>query len=74
MATPQFNIKKGRMKPWPEEVLKINAKMQDRLVNDICCICLIPIELMIFRNSGVCCELHRKARDNDFGVARNAVG
>jgi hypothetical protein len=33
--------------------------------SDICVMCGIQITMQIFRNSGVCCEQHRKDRDND---------
>ena len=40
------------------------------LPNTHCCICGIEIEVQIYKNTGVCCELHRKDRDNDHGPAR----
>ena len=51
--------------PHTEKRLRTWAKKNKRLVNDICCVCLEPIKVQIFRNSGVCCEAHRKIRDND---------
>jgi hypothetical protein len=41
------------------------AKHHGCAKSDICIICGKKIVLQIFRNSGVCCELHRKDRDND---------
>ena len=33
--------------------------------SDICIICGSKIEVMIFKNTGVCCELCRKKRDGE---------
>jgi hypothetical protein len=41
------------------------AKFYGCAKSDICIICGKKIVLQIFRNSGVCCEKHRKDRDND---------
>lgn len=48
-----------------ERRVKIAAKQHKVAVNQICVICLEVIELMTFKNTGVCCESHRKIRDND---------
>ena len=37
-----------------------------------CCICGIEIVVQIYKNTGVCCENHRKDRDNDHGPAQLA--
>lgn len=38
-----------------------------------CEICGKYIEVQIFRGTGICSELHRKLRDNDFKPARLTV-
>lgn len=40
--------------------------------NTHCCVCGTEIKVQIYKNTGVCCELHRKDRDNDHGPARIA--
>lgn len=40
------------------------------LPNTHCCICGEEIVVQIYKNTGVCCELHRKDRDNDHQPAR----
>lgn len=45
------------------------AKAHGVLANNICCMCLSKITIQIFKNSGVCCEQHRKDRDNDHAPA-----
>jgi hypothetical protein len=41
--------------------------------SDICVICGKKIIVQVFRNSGVCCEKHRKDRDNDHAPFRGGV-
>lgn len=43
---------------------------QNCKIKELCIICGDKIKVQIFKGSGVCCELHRKVRDNDFGIAR----
>lgn len=40
--------------------------------NQICTVCLNLIEMQIFKNTGICCEQHRKDRDNDHLPAQTA--
>lgn len=55
----------NRVKPFSPEVVAEAAKLHNVTENNICCICLKPIKVMVFKNTGVCSELHRKDRDND---------
>lgn len=62
----RFNENKhGKKKPWPNVTVQEAAALTGRSFNDVCCICLEAIHVQIFRNSGVCCEDHRKDRDDD---------
>lgn len=48
-----------------KSVLANIALSEGVALNEICCICGSLIVVMIYKNSGVCCENHRKIRDND---------
>ena len=48
----------------PDE-LEVLAKEHGVSVNNICVMCGQVVVVMAFRNMGVCCEDHRKLRDND---------
>jgi hypothetical protein len=53
-----------------EEEIDLIAKEFDVHKNMICCVCGILIQVMAFRHLGVCCENHRKQRDNDLEPAQ----
>ena len=57
----------------PQEDLEYIAKQRGVLVNQICCVCGTVITVQIFKNSGVCCENHRKDRDNDHAPFRGGA-
>lgn len=56
---------KNGVKVLDDKQLKKLAKENKTTVSNICCICGKVIEVQIFKNSGVCSEMHRKDRDND---------
>jgi len=49
----------------PDEHIEWLAREHKVPKNQICCICGTVITVQIFKNTGVCCEKHRKDRDND---------
>ena len=51
--------------PLSPEAIEGIAKRHKCPKSDICVMCGRKIVVQIFRNSGVCCEDHRKDRDND---------
>lgn len=57
-------------KPYSKEAILTAAITNKVSYNQICCICLKVITMQIFKNTGVCCENHRKDRDNDHEVFR----
>lgn len=50
--------------------IKNLAKFNDVPISQICCMCGSVIKVMAFKNTGVCCENHRKDRDNDHAPFR----
>lgn len=48
-----------------EQVIVDLAKHHGCPVSNICVICARKIVVQVYMNSGVCCEQHRKDRDND---------
>ena len=51
--------------PHSDKRIRTWARKKKVAVNDLCCVCLEPINVMAFKGTGVCCEDHRKTRDND---------
>ena len=62
------SVKKRSAPGYSEARVARIAALRGLQPHDICCICLDTIEVMAFRKSGVCCEQHRKDRDNDHSV------
>lgn len=52
--------------PLPIEMLEQAARTYGVHVSSLCKMCGNPIKVMAFKGTGVCCELCRKKRDNDF--------
>jgi hypothetical protein len=53
-------------------VSKSKAKDETPKSLNNCSICGQDIKVMAFKNTGVCCEKHRKIRDNDTAPANLA--